>query len=271
MAAASGLDLVPDPGGAAFYGPKISVQAKDALGRTWQMSTIQLDFNLPSGSSSSTPAADGTRQRPVMIHRALFGSIERFFGVLTEHYAGAFPAWLSPVQVVGIPVADAFGDYLEGVVERLRRAGIRAEVDHSDDRMQKKIRNHTTAEGAVHAAGRRRTSRRGAVSFRFRDGTQINGVRSAERRRDRHRLDRAPREHFADGGGWCWQRWQREAAPGRRPTVAQDGIGVRSPGSGCGRRTGWPTSPVRGPTRAATTRRPAARSAGSRRCPTRTG
>ncbi len=129
VAEASGLELIPDPGGAAFYGPKISVQAKDALGRTWQMSTIQLDFNLPERFELEFQAADGTRQRPVMIHRALFGSVERFMGVLTEHYAGAFPAWLAPVQVVGIPVAEAFNDYMFDVVGQLKAAGIRAEVD----------------------------------------------------------------------------------------------------------------------------------------------
>src|SRR5205814_4748254 len=137
---ASGLELVPDPGGAAFYGPKISVQARDAIGRTWQMSTIQVDFNFPDRFDLEYQAADGTRKQPVMIHRALFGSIERFFGVLTEHYAGAFPAWLAPVQVVGIPVRDDHVPYLAEFVERLRAEGIRAEVDESDERMQKKIR-----------------------------------------------------------------------------------------------------------------------------------
>ncbi|MDS1113588.1 threonine--tRNA ligase [Gordonia westfalica] len=176
VAEASGLDLVPDPGGAAFYGPKISVQAKDALGRTWQMSTIQLDFNLPERFELEYTAPDGTKQRPVMIHRALFGSIERFFGVLTEHYAGAFPAWLSPVQVMGIPVADAFADHLQGVVDALRAAGVRAEVDHSDDRMQKKIRNHTTGKVPFMLLAGERDVEAHAVSFRFRDGTQINGV-----------------------------------------------------------------------------------------------
>ena len=145
---ASGLELVPDPGGAAFYGPKISVQAKDALGRTWQMSTIQLDFNLPERFELEYQAADGTRQRPVMIHRALFGSVERFFGVLTEHYAGAFPAWLAPVQVVGIPVAEAFNDYLFDVVDQLKAAGIRAEVDISSDRFPKKIRTRQQGQDA---------------------------------------------------------------------------------------------------------------------------
>jgi len=173
---ASGLDLVPDPGGAAFYGPKISVQAKDALGRTWQMSTIQLDFNTGERFGLTYTGPDGSRQSPVMIHRALFGSIERFFAVLTEHYAGAFPAWLSPVQVVGIPVADAFGDYVEGIVERLRRHGIRAEADHSDDRMQKKIRNHTTGKVPFLLLAGQKDADAGAISFRFRDGTQINGV-----------------------------------------------------------------------------------------------
>ena len=176
VATASGLDLVPDAGGAAFYGPKISVQAKDALGRTWQMSTIQLDFNTGERFELTYTGPDGSRHSPVMIHRALFGSIERFFAVLTEHYAGAFPAWLSPVQVVGIPVADAFGDYLEGIVEKLRRRGIRAEADHSDDRMQKKIRNHTTGKVPFLLLAGGKDVEAGAVSFRFRDGTQINGV-----------------------------------------------------------------------------------------------
>ncbi len=141
VAVETGLELVPDPGGAAFYGPKISVQARDAIGRTWQMSTVQLDFNLPERFGLEYTAADGTRQRPVMIHRALFGSIERFFGVLLEHYAGAFPVWLSPVQVVGIPVAEEYADYLDEIIAKLRAQGVRAELDHSDDRMQKKIRN----------------------------------------------------------------------------------------------------------------------------------
>ncbi len=156
---ASGLNLVPDPGGAAFYGPKISVQVQDALGRSWQMSTIQLDFNLPERFDLEYTGSDGTKQRPVMIHRALFGSIERFFGVLTEHYAGAFPAWLAPVQVVGIPVAEAFEDHLFDVVKQLKAAGVRAEVDVSDDRMQKKIRNHTTRR--CRSCFSRRAGRRG--------------------------------------------------------------------------------------------------------------
>ena len=176
VARESGLDLVDDPGGAAFYGPKISVQARDALGRTWQMSTIQLDFNLPERFELEYTGSDGTKQRPVMIHRALFGSVERFFGVLTEHYAGAFPAWLSPVQVVGIPVADAFGDHVQAVVDELAARGIRAEADHSDDRMQKKIRNHTTAKVPFQLLAGEKDVAAGAVSFRFRDGTQVNGV-----------------------------------------------------------------------------------------------
>ncbi len=176
VATASGLELVPDPEGAAFYGPKISVQARDAIGRTWQMSTIQLDFMLPERFGLEYAAADGSRQRPVMIHRALFGSIERFFGVLTEHYAGAFPAWLSPVQVVGIPVADAFGDHLAAVAVLAKKQGIRFEVDHSDDRMQKKIRNHTTGKVPFMLLAGAQDVEAGAVSFRFRDGSQINGV-----------------------------------------------------------------------------------------------
>ncbi|MGF7120959.1 threonine--tRNA ligase [Rhodococcus sp. TAF43] len=177
---ASGLNLVPDPGGAAFYGPKISVQVQDALGRSWQMSTIQLDFNLPERFDLEFTGSDGTKQRPVMIHRALFGSIERFFGVLTEHYAGAFPAWLAPVQVVGIPVAEAFEDHLFDVVKQLKAAGVRADVDVSDDRMQKKIRNHTTQKVPFMLLAGERDVEAGAVSFRFRDGTQVNGVPVAD-------------------------------------------------------------------------------------------
>ncbi|GFG49419.1 threonine--tRNA ligase [Mycolicibacterium agri] len=173
---ASGLELVPDPGGAAFYGPKISVQVKDALGRSWQMSTIQLDFNFPERFDLEYTAADGSRQRPVMIHRALFGSIERFFGILTEHYAGAFPAWLAPVQVVGIPVADAHVPYLEGVAEQLKSRGIRVEVDTSDDRMAKKIVNHTNQKVPFMLLAGDRDVEAGAVSFRFGDRSQINGV-----------------------------------------------------------------------------------------------
>ncbi|MFJ9364552.1 threonine--tRNA ligase [Nocardia sp. NPDC101769] len=180
VATDSGLELVPDPGGAAFYGPKISVQAKDALGRTWQMSTIQLDFNLPERFELEYTGSDGAKHRPVMIHRALFGSIERFFGVLTEHYAGAFPAWLAPVQVVGIPVAETFVEHLDGVIERLRDNGIRAEVDRSDDRMQKKIFNQTAQKVPFMLLAGARDVESGAVSFRFRDGTQVNGVPVAE-------------------------------------------------------------------------------------------
>lgn len=180
VAEASGLELVPDPGGAAFYGPKISVQAKDALGRTWQMSTIQLDFNLPERFELEFQAADGTRQRPVMIHRALFGSVERFMGVLTEHYAGAFPAWLSPVQVVGIPVAEAFNDYMFDVVGQLKAAGIRAEVDISSDRFPKKIRTASKDKIPFVLIAGGEDAEAGAVSFRFRDGSQDNGVPVAE-------------------------------------------------------------------------------------------
>ncbi|GGK40229.1 threonine--tRNA ligase [Nocardia camponoti] len=180
VAEASGLDLVPDPGGAAFYGPKISVQAKDALGRTWQMSTIQLDFNLPERFELEYTGADGAKHRPVMIHRALFGSIERFFGVLTEHYAGAFPAWLAPVQVVGIPVAADFAEHLDGVIAALRKAGVRAQVDRSDDRMQKKIFNQTAQKVPFMLLAGARDVEANAVSFRFRDGTQVNSVPVAD-------------------------------------------------------------------------------------------
>ena len=171
-----GLELVLDEGGAAFYGPKISVQAKDAIGRTWQMSTIQLDFNLPERFDLEYAAPDGTRQRPVMIHRALFGSIERFFAVLLEHYAGAFPPWLAPVQVVAIPVSDAHVDYLYGVAERLREHGIRVDVDDADDRMQKKIRTAQKSKVPYMLIAGDDDMAAGAVSFRYRDGSQRNGV-----------------------------------------------------------------------------------------------
>ena len=176
VATASGLTLIPDPGGAAFYGPKISVQARDAIGRTWQMSTIQLDFNLPERFGLEYTASDGSRQRPVMIHRALFGSVERFFGVLLEHYAGAFPVWLAPVQVVAVPVAEEYTDYLADIVARMKSAGIRAELDASDDRMQKKIRTHTVAKVPYILIAGDEDRANGAVSFRFRNGEQINGV-----------------------------------------------------------------------------------------------
>jgi threonyl-tRNA synthetase len=175
-AEASGLELVLDPGGAAFYAPKISVQARDAIGRSWQLSTIQVDMMLPERFDLTYTAADGSRQRPVMIHRALFGSIERFFGVLTEHYAGAFPAWLAPVQVVGIPIADEHVEHLQQVAKSLRTRGIRVEVDASDERMQKKIRTHTTQKVPFLLLAGGKDVEAGAVSFRFRDGTQINGV-----------------------------------------------------------------------------------------------
>jgi threonyl-tRNA synthetase len=180
VATASGLQLVPDPGGAAFYGPKISVQARDAIGRTWQMSTIQLDFNLPERFDLEYVGSDGDRHRPIMIHRALFGSIERFFGVLTEHYAGHFPPWLAPVQVVGVPVADEFVDYLEQFAAELRSEGVRIEIDHSDNRMQKKIRDHTMMKVPFILLAGARDAEASTVSFRFRDGSQQNDVPLAE-------------------------------------------------------------------------------------------
>jgi threonyl-tRNA synthetase len=176
VAADSGLELVPDPGGAAFYGPKISVQSRDAIGRTWQMSTIQLDFNLPERFDLEYTTAEGTKERPVMIHRALFGSVERFFGVLTEHYAGHFPPWLAPVQVVGVPIAEAFSEYLHDVAAQLRKSGVRVMVDDSDDRMQKKIRNHTMNKVPFMLIAGEEDQKAGAVSFRFRDGSQENGI-----------------------------------------------------------------------------------------------
>jgi threonyl-tRNA synthetase len=178
----SGLELVPDPGGAAFYGPKISVQARDAIGRTWQMSTIQYDFNQPSADRFNLEyiAPDGSRQQPVMIHSAKFGSIERFIGVLVEHYAGAFPPWLAPVQVQGIPVAERHADFLYGVAKQMRAAGLRVEVDDSDDRMQKKIRNAQLQKVPFMVIVGDQDVEAGAVSFRYRDGRQDNGIPVAE-------------------------------------------------------------------------------------------
>lgn len=176
VATDSRLELVPDPGGAAFYGPKISVQARDAIGRTWQMSTIQLDFNLPDRFDMEYTASDGLKKRPVMIHRALFGSIERFFAVLTEHYAGHFPPWLAPVQVIGIPVADDFAPYLSTVVDKLKAHGVRAQVDFGDDRMQKKIRTHTKDKVPFQLIAGGDDQANNSVSFRYRNGEQSNGV-----------------------------------------------------------------------------------------------
>jgi threonyl-tRNA synthetase len=175
-AADTGLELVPDPGGAAFYGPKISVQARDAIGRPWQMSTVQYDFNQPVGFGLEYQAPDGSRQRPVMIHSAKFGSIERFLGVLVEHYAGAFPPWLAPVQVQGIPIAERHHEYLREVADSMRTLGLRVEVDNSDDRMQKKIRNAQLQKVPFMVIAGDDDITGGAVSFRYRDGHQENGV-----------------------------------------------------------------------------------------------
>ena len=180
VAKASNLELIPDPGGAAFYGPKVSVQARDAIGRTWQMSTIQLDFNLPERFDLEYVGSDGERHRPIMIHRALFGSIERFFAVLTEHYAGHFPPWLAPLQVVGIPVASEYAGYLHDIAVELRAKGVRVSVDESDSRMQKKIRDHTLDRVPFMLLAGERDAGANTVSFRFRDGTQRNDVPRAD-------------------------------------------------------------------------------------------
>jgi threonyl-tRNA synthetase len=176
VAVASGLKLTEVPGEAAFYGPKIDLKTRDAIGRTWQLSTVQVDPNLPERFGLEYTGPDGEKHRPIMIHRALFGSIERFFAILLEHYAGAFPVWLAPVQVVAIPVAAEYGDYLDDIVGRLRSAGVRAEVDHSDDRMQKKIRTHTTQKVPLQLIAGEQDRSGGTVSFRFRDGSQTNGI-----------------------------------------------------------------------------------------------
>lgn len=180
VALASGLELTEAPGEAAFYGPKIDLKTKDAIGRTWQLSTVQVDFNLPERFGLEYTAADGTRQQPVMIHRALMGSIERFFAILLEHYAGAFPVWLAPVQVVGVPVAEAHEEYLDGVIRQLRDAGVRAELDASDERMQKKIRTASLQKIPYVLIAGGEDMAAGTVSFRFRDGTQENGVPVAD-------------------------------------------------------------------------------------------
>ncbi|AZC13919.1 threonine--tRNA ligase [Microbacterium sp. ABRD28] len=176
VAVASGLKLTEVPGEAAFYGPKIDLKTRDAIGRTWQLSTVQVDPNLPERFELEYTDRDGQKKRPIMIHRALFGSIERFFAILLEHYAGAFPVWLSPVQVVGVPVAEEYADYLDQIVARLRSEGVRAEVDHSDDRMQKKIRTHTTQKVPLILIAGEQDRSAGTVSFRFRDGSQENGI-----------------------------------------------------------------------------------------------
>ncbi|GAA5197970.1 threonine--tRNA ligase [Microbacterium jejuense] len=180
VAVASGLKLTEVPGEAAFYGPKIDLKTRDAIGRTWQLSTVQVDPNLPERFELEYTDRDGQKKRPIMIHRALFGSIERFFAILLEHYAGAFPVWLSPVQVVGIPVAEEFADYLGEVVDQLKAEGVRAELDHSDDRMQKKIRTHTTQKVPLQLIAGAQDQAAGTVSFRFRDGSQENGVPIAD-------------------------------------------------------------------------------------------
>lgn len=176
VAVDSGLKLTEVPGEAAFYGPKIDLKTKDAIGRTWQLSTVQVDQNLPDRFDLEYTDSDGQKKRPIMIHRALFGSIERFFAILLEHYAGAFPLWLSPVQVVGIPVADEYAEYLEGIINRLRDSDVRAEIDRSDERMQKKIRNHTKQKTPIQLIAGEQDRSANTVSFRFRDGSQLNGV-----------------------------------------------------------------------------------------------
>ncbi|MGO1409903.1 MAG: aminoacyl--tRNA ligase-related protein, partial [Microbacterium sp.] len=176
VAVSSGLKLTEVPGEAAFYGPKIDLKTRDALGRVWQLSTVQVDPNLPERFDLEYAAADGSKQRPIMIHRALFGSIERFFAILLEHYAGDFPLWLAPLQIMGVPVADEYGDYLNDAAEKFRAAGVRVEVDHSDDRMPKKIRTHTTQKVPVIMIAGEQDRSAGTVSFRFRDGSQRNGI-----------------------------------------------------------------------------------------------
>ncbi|HEU4542815.1 MAG TPA: threonine--tRNA ligase [Jiangellaceae bacterium] len=172
----AGLPYRIGEGEGTFYAPKIDVHVRDAIGRSWQLSTLQVDFQLPTRFKLEYQDTDGTRRRPYMIHRALFGSIERFFGILTEHYAGAFPPWLAPVQVVGIPITDEHVPYLQDVVASLQPLGVRAEVDASDDRMQKKIRNAQKQKVPYMLIAGDDDRAKNAVSFRYRDGSQKNGV-----------------------------------------------------------------------------------------------
>jgi threonyl-tRNA synthetase len=237
---ASGLPYVVAEGEGAFYAPKIDVHVRDAIGRRWQLSTLQVDFQEPGRFGIEYQAADGTRQRPYMIHRALFGSIERFFGILVEHYAGAFPPWLAPVQVVCIPIADQHVPYLVKIASSLREEGIRVSVDDSDDRMQKKIRTAQKQKVPFMLLAGDADVSSGAVSFRYRDGTQKNGVPVAD-------------------------------AVAEIVTAVRDRIQVlwtRTASTGCGHRTGWLTSRGRA-SRTVLGRTMAARSAGHRRCPTR--
>ena len=232
----TGLELVADPGGAAFYGPKISVQARDAIGRTWQMSTIQYDFNQPARFGLEYTSADGGREQPVMIHSAKFGSIERFFGVLTEHYAGAFPAWLAPVQVVGIPITDEQVPYLSDVALKLRQRGIRVEIDDSDDRMQKKIRTASKQKIPFVLIAGATDAEAGAVSFRYRDGSQRNGVpvddavdQIAAWIEARHNVDPSPRVRPRRGHGGR-MTGRDPGLPGRRLLRRRrSGDGLRTP------------------------------------------
>ena len=223
----TGLELVPDPGGAAYYGPKISVQARDAIGRTWQMSTIQYDFNQPRGFQLEYQAADGSRQQPVMIHSAKFGSIERFLGVLVEHYAGAFPTWLSPVQALGVPVADEYADYLRGVLNQLTAKGVRVELDASDDRFPKKIRNASKAKVPYVLIAGEDDRAVDAVSFRYRDGSQRNGVPIQEAIAEivasieaKTQVTSAPAEEAPVGEATMGKAPVRDAAAGDAPAVA---------------------------------------------------
>jgi len=173
---AQGLDYELDQGGGAFYGPKIDLKIKDALGREWQMTTIQFDFNMPERFDMKFVDADGREKRPFMVHRALLGSLERFFGVLIEHYGGAFPVWLAPVQGVVIPVAPAFGDYAARVARSLKDQGFQVEADLSDSRMNAKIRS---AQGEkipymLVVGGNEKDA--GAVSVRTRAGEQMSNM-----------------------------------------------------------------------------------------------
>ncbi|HLR95175.1 MAG TPA: threonine--tRNA ligase [Jiangellaceae bacterium] len=176
----AGLEYRVAKGEGAFYAPKIDVHVTDAIGRPWQLSTLQVDLQEPDRFDMEYQASDGTRTRPYMIHRALFGSIERFLGILVEHYAGAFPPWLAPVQVVGVPIADTHAPYLQDVAQQLRARGIRVEVDTSDDRMQKKIRTAQKQKVPYMLLAGDDDVAKGAVSFRYRDGSQQNAVPVAD-------------------------------------------------------------------------------------------
>ena len=164
------------PGEAAFYGPKIDVKLVDAIGRLWQLSTIQFDWNLPERFKLEYVAEDGTRKQPLMVHRALYGSVERFFGVLLEHYAGAFPVWLSPVQVAIVPISEKHVDYGKKVAQQLQEAGVRVHLDDRNEKMNAKVREHALQKVPFILVVGEKEAEAGAVNVRVRGQQQPEGT-----------------------------------------------------------------------------------------------